>query len=212
MNHADSSALSAAKKSLRSELRSTIGQLSQPKVRAMSERITDRLMKSDVWQRADTVLAYRAMPQEVQTDALCLAAIEQHKTLALPRVTTEGLRFHRIDRWPFPCERSSYGIDEPLETAPRVDLPAVLPKAESLSGLLVITPGLAFDPAGGRLGQGAGYYDRFFASLSAFTGWTAIGVAFGLQIVELVPRGSLDVNVQHVVTELKTIDCRSFRG
>lgn len=34
---------------------------------------------------------------------------------------------------------------------------------------LVLVPGLAFDPSGGRLGQGGGFYDRWLADYAGCT-------------------------------------------
>ena len=59
-----------------------------------------------------------------------------------------------------------------------------------------------FDSSGGRLGRGAGYYDRAFAKDRANGGRRKlIGVGFAIQIVECVPVGSTDVPMDRVVTE-----------
>jgi len=62
---------------------------------------------------------------------------------------------------------------------------------------VVIVPGVAFDRSGGRLGRGAGFYDRFLASLPAAC--LTIGVCFETQIIPCVPREPHDHPVQHVV-------------
>ena len=60
---------------------------------------------------------------------------------------------------------------------------------------VVLVPGVAFDACGGRLGRGAGFYDRFLATLSCPT----IGVCFASQQIERVPREPHDVPVGAVV-------------
>jgi 5-formyltetrahydrofolate cyclo-ligase len=66
----------------------------------------------------------------------------------------------------------------------------------SLAGLLI--PGLAFDLAGGRLGHGQGYYDRF---LLGYTG-LKVGICFSFQILSqalvLEPH---DQKVDFIITE-----------
>lgn len=64
---------------------------------------------------------------------------------------------------------------------------------------VVVVPGLAFTPAGERLGQGGGWYDRFLPRLRDDA--TTIGVAFDAQIVESLPVEDHDANVDVVVTE-----------
>jgi 5-formyltetrahydrofolate cyclo-ligase len=62
----------------------------------------------------------------------------------------------------------------------------------------VVVPGVAFDPSGGRLGYGGGYYDRLLPLLRP--GVPRIAGAFDVQVVEHVPRGPLDLVVDCVVT------------
>lgn len=53
-----------------------------------------------------------------------------------------------------------YGMLEPGEDCPLVGKDAIG---------LVLVPGLAFDPSGGRLGQGGGFYDRWLADYAGCT-------------------------------------------
>lgn len=64
---------------------------------------------------------------------------------------------------------------------------------------VVMVPGLAFTPAGQRLGQGGGWYDRFLPRLRDDA--VTIGVAFDEQIVESLPVEDHDIAVDVVVTE-----------
>ncbi len=63
---------------------------------------------------------------------------------------------------------------------------------------LILTPLLAFDGAGGRLGQGGGYYDRTFAALPEAI---RIGLAFAGQEIAAVPMASHDQRLDGVLTE-----------
>ena len=78
--------------------------------------------------------------------------------------------------------------------------------ADLVTPVLVLTPLLAFDRRGGRLGQGGGHYDRIFAALKP-RGVTAVGLAFAAQEVERVPSGPLDARMDWVVTEREAIRC-----
>ena len=62
----------------------------------------------------------------------------------------------------------------------------------------VLVPGLAFDRHGGRLGFGAGYYDRFLARLDFSV--PRIGVSDGF-IVDRIPVESFDIPMTHLATE-----------
>ncbi len=63
---------------------------------------------------------------------------------------------------------------------------------------IVLTPLLAVDRLGYRVGYGGGYYDRTLAALGAVA---AVGVAFDVQRVDEVPRGPYDVPLTHLATE-----------
>lgn len=82
-----------------------------------------------------------------------------------------------------------HGFPEPLSSFPLVD-------EQELE--LVILPGLAFDPYGGRLGYGAGYYDR---SLPFCTNAIKIGICFDFQLVVDLGLSETDVPVDWIVTE-----------
>lgn len=73
--------------------------------------------------------------------------------------------------------------------------------AETLDPDLMLVPLAVFSPGGGRIGYGAGYYDRAIARLIAadhapFT----IGIAFALQQVADIPQGEHDIYLDRVLT------------
>jgi 5-formyltetrahydrofolate cyclo-ligase len=74
---------------------------------------------------------------------------------------------------------------------------------------LVVVPLIAFDAAGGRLGQGGGYYDRTLSELrAAKPAPPCVGLAFAGQEVDAVPREDHDQKLDGVLSEL---GYRAFR-
>lgn len=67
---------------------------------------------------------------------------------------------------------------------------------------IILTPLVAFDRAGRRLGQGAAYYDRAFAALPE--AWR-VGVAWSVQETECVPVDPWDVPLHAIATEKEWI-------
>jgi len=76
------------------------------------------------------------------------------------------------------------------------------PIGEERSPDFLLVPLLAFDRRGGRLGYGAGYYDR---TLSLLSHRFALGCAFAAQEVAEVPTGPNDMRLDAVVTEREVI-------
>lgn len=141
--------------------------------------------------RVDLVVAsYRPLAGEADPTLLEEAARLAGCTIALPRVTcrAEPMRFHRWTEQAF--TPGPFGIQQPS-----ADSPVLAPD-------IVLTPLLAFDRAGRRLGQGAGYYDRAFAALS--DAWR-VGVAWSAQELERVPVDSWDVPLDAIATEKEWI-------
>lgn len=72
---------------------------------------------------------------------------------------------------------------------------------EELFPTLVITPLLAFDRRGGRLGQGAGHYDRTIEALRATGPVFVMGYGYAAQEIEAAPLEAHDQPLDGVLTE-----------
>ncbi len=80
-------------------------------------------------------------------------------------------------------------------------IPSPPPESPALRPDLVVTPLLAFDRNGGRLGQGGGYYDRTLEALRAEGPVFMMGLAFASQELSEVPMGPHDERLDGVLTE-----------
>jgi 5-formyltetrahydrofolate cyclo-ligase len=69
---------------------------------------------------------------------------------------------------------------------------------------LALIPGLAFDPMGGRLGRGKGFYDRLLGN-PAFRG-IKVGLAWEWQLVDEVPGEAHDIRMDIVIAGKKIHD------
>lgn len=171
-----------------------------PKIRAtQSHSIVTALLSRKEFQKAGKVLIYLSGDGEVVTDTLLDRAFELGKQVYVPVVDRENNEL-RISELPGPEKNfrlGAFGIREPAEE----DLNFVSPDRIDL----VITPGLAFDRQGGRIGYGKGYYDRLLRRLGSHV--PRIALAFDFQILDTVPQDGNDVRVDAIITEKSTMNC-----
>jgi 5-formyltetrahydrofolate cyclo-ligase len=132
------------------------------------------------------------MRGEIVSDFAVDAAFRAGKRVAFPRVEVE-LSFREAASPEGPWERGPFGIREPRADAPLADF-------DALPGpILVIAPGVAFDRAGGRLGHGKGYYDRFLRGLrSRRSDVFVTALCVPCQVVDRVPMYERDERVDAV--------------
>jgi 5-formyltetrahydrofolate cyclo-ligase len=135
--------------------------------------------------RTISVLAYRALPDEIRLGSLIAN---------LPEVTwlttkvQPGVRLSLHD-YMLATVRNRWGILEPPEDAPSVPFASVD---------VVLVPGLAFDARGSRLGFGRGYYDRLLALLGPDV--LRVGVTRDALVVDRLPSDPWDIAMTHLAT------------
>jgi len=153
-----------------------------------SQRICRHLM--GIIRDNETVMAYTSKEKEVNTEPLIRALFVQGNPVVVPIIVKEdvSLRLSYIRDFSA-LVPSTFGVPEPIGS----EIPAA---AEDLD--MIILPMLGFDRTGGRIGYGAGYYDRF---LSKNPDLRKIGIAFACQEVETLPQEENDIRMDVVVAE-----------
>ena len=180
--------ISDVKKMLRTQIRQALRELSEEE-RSWSDReLCQQFLQHPALEKAQTILLYYGVDTEIRTDAILEALLKQGKRVCMPRCLTD-------------TEMEAYAITGMEDMEPgRYNIPApklTCPKVERKDIDLILTPGLCFDSRGGRLGQGAGYYDRYLEDYE--------GVTIGLCREDFfqinLPKEPLDMWVKYVITE-----------
>jgi 5-formyltetrahydrofolate cyclo-ligase len=70
--------------------------------------------------------------------------------------------------------------------------------------VLIIMPGVAFDPDLNRIGYGGGYYDKYLSNHPDVL-FTKVAITYDFQIVDSLPTEPHDYKVDMVVTPTKTL-------
>jgi 5-formyltetrahydrofolate cyclo-ligase len=149
---------------------------------------------------AEHIACYLATPEEFDAALLIEMIWQAKKKCYLPVMqedkTLGFVPYHYGDA----LRRNALQILEPAK--PKRD---IAPDALNV----VITPLVAFDRNGDRLGTGGGYYDRTFAFLQerAANQVKLIGLGFALQEAKDIPVDPWDIKVQGVLTEKEYIEC-----
>jgi 5-formyltetrahydrofolate cyclo-ligase len=165
----------------------------QPNKDELSRRILERVFNLAEYDVAKTVLFYIDARSEVRTRPAIGQALASEKTIAVPYCVGDELELFRLAS----MDELAPGAFGVLEPKPELRPAAKRVEAGDLD--LVIVPGVAFDRRGGRLGHGAGYYDRLLRRRRADA--ATIGLAFERQVFDEIPMAPHDVRMDVVVTE-----------
>lgn len=174
------------KANLRRRIKAALGCLPDQVRSHASASLRRQFQALPVFRKAPVVAIFH--PTGTEPDLLPLLALP-NKTFLFPLCHADrSLTWHRPDRlqsW----RPSGYGI---LEPDPAIDPPVPVSDID-----LVIVPGLAFTNHGDRLGHGAGFYDRFLATLPLEL--ATVGICFTCQIFPYLPVEAHDVRVSQVL-------------
>ncbi len=134
------------------------------------------------------IAGYWPLPEELDCRPILQRLLDDGRTVVLPAIIRrdEPLQM-RVWEPEAPLYPAGFGTLAPSELAPqaRPDL--------------VLLPLLGFDRLGTRLGYGGGYYDRSFAEAEGRP--LMVGLAYGAQEFETIPRDEHDIALDAVVTE-----------
>ena len=181
---------------LRQRLRAARRDLSESERRSAERRIRRRLARLSALRRARRIAIYLAADGEPDLASAAADALGRGQRIYAPVLERNTLRFARIDD-DTPLRENRFGILEPA-TPDRI-------RPRDLD--VVLTPLVAFDPWGTRIGMGGGYYDRCLAFLNLRSCWLRpklIGLGYEFQRLQGIGRQTWDVPLWAAVTEQGT--------
>ena len=154
-----------------------------------SRKITEYILNSENYKKAEIVFSFVSMGSEVETKDILEQAWRDGKAVAVPK-TGKGrvMVFLKIDSFA-DLQKGRFGVMEPVTEA------ELIPGEDDL----FLVPGALFDRKKNRIGYGGGYYDTYFEK---HQGYRKIGLAFSEQILEMdIPTEETDVPLDDIVTE-----------
>lgn len=174
------------KASLRSELR-RLGAVDDEEGRA----IVDGLFAWLSVRLPGTISSFLSMTGEVDLSSL-MRRLPGWRWV-LPRVEADRSMTFRDSAVPREIHR--FGMEQPTDTGPVIPIHEID---------VFLVPGLGFDATGGRLGNGAGHYDRALAG--ARSNAVTIGICPADHLIDLVPMDPHDVAVQLLATRSGVVE------
>jgi len=173
-----------AKTALRRQMKALRAALSDAERASAAQKLAQAPLPPTILPPHGGVVAgYWPMKGEIDPLPMMRVLAQQGYRLALPRMTPHGLDFHLWTPGDL-METGAFGAHEPRASAP------------ALAPDLILTPLLAFDEAGGRLGFGKGFYDRAFAARPEAK---RVGLAYAFQRVDAVPGEAHDIPLDAVM-------------
>lgn len=181
---------SVLKRVLRRQGIAARGELSREMIRDHSHKIAEQILASEEYTNAQVIFSYRAIKAEVDLREVHAQAEKDGKTVLYPRcVDVENMQAllpESADAY----RKGPFGIEEPDPEHSRIFDPAQID--------LILCPCTVFDEQGGRIGMGAGYYDRF---LRQCENASVLAVAHEVQKRKKVPMDPQDHFMGGVITE-----------
>jgi 5-formyltetrahydrofolate cyclo-ligase len=179
------------KKQLREYAKKMRDDLSYEDKSIRDEAIYLKVISDPVYIAAKVVFIFVSFGSEVNTHCIIKHALKNNKVVCVPKVInkSEGMKAIRILNFE-DLKQGVFGVLEPISFENHVE-------ADKID--LAVIPGLAFDLRGGRIGYGAGYYDRFLKKMERDA--LKMGVCYKSQLIENVPMNEHDIFIDKLITE-----------
>lgn len=167
----------------------------------MDRIIANKLYESEYYKEASKIFIYVSFGAEINTKIIINKALNDGKKIYIPRSDyktklMEAVQIKSLNE----LIEDSYGILSPNSENEPID-PNELD--------LIIMPGVAFDKNGGRMGYGAGFYDRYLKRIAKANHKRIpkVALAYDVQIVERVPMYKEDMPIDYILSEKENIIC-----
>ncbi len=183
---------------IRQQMRQQRNALSPQQQSDAANKVERLIVSGHLFRNSRHIACYIANDSELDLALLIERIWLANKVCYLPVLDS----IHKNRLWFAPYHPESemrlnrFGIPEPMCKK------SELVRAQSLD--LILTPLVAFDKVGNRLGMGGGFYDRSLAFLLRRRHWhkpRLCGVAYDFQCVNRLPRQAWDVPLRAIVTE-----------
>jgi len=185
------------KQELRKLIEQKLESLSRDQIQNKLDAIEAQLFEFANFIEAEVSLLYINTHREVDTDHIIRRCMSSPKDIVLPLFddANGGTRLYKIQDVDTDLRKRAGNLREPN---PERCKPVSMDSID-----IAIIPGVAFDEKGGRLGIGAGRYDRMIPKLPVTT--RKVAFAFEDQITQMVPMESHDKFVDIIITEERII-------
>tara|TARA_Y100000741_G_C18223305_1_gene546817 strand:+ start:646 stop:1224 length:579 start_codon:yes stop_codon:yes gene_type:complete len=153
--------------------------------------LEEKLLEIFEYEKVNIIATFIEINTEISMQKLNNYLIQTSKTICLPVI--EGNNNHLIFREfnkKTELLKGKFGVLEPSK------------KSKEVYPDLILTPCLAFDLFGYRLGYGGGYYDKTFNRFHNSNHlYKSVAIAFDDQKVNKVVKNNLDYKVNYVLTD-----------
>ncbi len=193
----NSAELKRAKKEIRRRVLAARDAIPGPARERAAAAVAERFLSLPEVEGAQTVMMFWSFGSELPLGRLIEALVNRGIEVALPRIVAGELE-PRSWRPGEAMSDTTFGAREPVGGR-------VVPDDEVD---VVVTPAVAFDRWGRRIGYGGGFYDRFLPRTRSDA--LRAGVGYGIQLLdEPLPAGHFDLGVDVLITEAEVIRCAS---
>jgi 5-formyltetrahydrofolate cyclo-ligase len=198
--------VSEEKKAIRSDIRRRRLQLDEEFLAEVEKSLPEQILSLDDddfknrFKEAKRIALYRAKDGEVPCDRLAEAFMKKGKKCCFPRIEGDDMVFCDCDSLDGKCfAEGSFGILEPV---------SALTPVEPGSIDIVVLPAVAYNEEGTRLGQGKGFYDRFYAGIRSGKP-LLLGICYDFQISSEIPVEEHDLTAD-VIVAIPTAEDNDF--
>lgn len=173
------------KKELRARIREQKRAMTEAEINEKSRILAEKFYSCPQYQNARTIYGYLPYNQEVRTVPMLRRALADGKAVAVPKVFGDEMKFILLSDLS-QVAKGYAGIPEPIADGPEAADPHAL----------VLMPGLAFDPAGHRIGYGGGFYDKFLAREPEHP---TVALCYDFQVLPRLETEAFDIPVDLVL-------------